>query len=242
MKAFVYLRVSTDDQQYSPEVQRQQMVAYAALKGAAVVPCAPDVMAFDDTSVSGSVPFRQRPAAIDLLARLDEVDCVIFAKLDRAFRDTVDCILTVDLLRARGKIVHFVDLGIDTSTAIGQAFMEMSAVFAKLERRRISDRTREAMAIARQRGVKIGVAPFGMKNAVTFDGAGKKINAGVHVVDELEARVVARVRVLSQFCRMRNGRVNLTKIAETLRVEGFPTRNGGEWTHVQVANLLRRIA
>ncbi len=229
MRAFTYSRVSTNDQQYSPEVQRQQAEAFATLRQAEIV----DVL--DDTGVSGKVPFAERPAGAQLLARIDEVDMVIFAKLDRAFRNTVDCILTVARLQDLGKAVVFLDLGIDTSTPAGRLCMTMFAGLAEFERGRIAERTTEAMAVAQQRGVKIGPAPFGYDNVVEFDGSGERVNRGRHRPRSGEYEVVQEVVEL-----FRDHAWTPTRIAEKLNSDCVPTRQGGEWSSQHVIRMLKR--
>jgi DNA invertase Pin-like site-specific DNA recombinase len=46
------------------------------------------------------------------------------------------------------------DLAIDTSTPAGEATASMMAVFSQLERRLISQRTREALAVRKSQGVR----------------------------------------------------------------------------------------
>jgi DNA invertase Pin-like site-specific DNA recombinase len=48
------------------------------------------------------------------------------------------------------------DLAIDTSTPAGEATASMMAVFSPLERRLISQRTREALAVKKAQGVRLG--------------------------------------------------------------------------------------
>ena len=228
MKAFVYVRVSTAGQEYSPEVQEEQCRLYCQARGIEIA------HVFNETAVSGGTPFAERAEGARLLGRVGEVDAIVFSKLDRAFRDTVDCILTVESFREAGKIVHFLDLGVDTSTAAGALCLEMMAAFAKFERRRIADRTREAMAVARARGVKIGVAPFGYENVLEFDASGTRTNRGRWRENEIERAIVDKI------LELRSWGEGPTQIARLLNEAGVPTRFGGKWSKTHIARILAR--
>lgn len=226
MKAFAYLRVSTDRQEV--EAQRSQVTAYAAYRDCELLPIP------DEINVSGAVPFAKRPVGAEVMRRLDECDVVIFAKVDRGFRDTVDAILTVDALRARGKDVVFLDLGIDTSTVMGRAFFQQTAVWAEAERGRTAERIREKLAEARKReGWKHGPAPFGFRNlAHVVDG--RKVDGGrqaAHDSESLALDIIASLR----------GRP-LRAIAAELTRQKVPTRRGGKWAAGNVAKIVKRMA
>lgn len=226
MKAFAYVRVSTDRQELSPEVQTEQVRAYCSLKGFEIV------AVFEEVGVSGSVPLADRPRGAEMLARLGEADTIVFAKLDRAFRDTVDCILTVERMREAGKAVAFLDLGVDTTTPAGGLCLEMMAAFAKFERRRISERTREALATAKGQGKKIGPAPLGYRNAATVVD-GRKVDGGVWTPVDSELQLVRRI------VRMRES-MTLRAIAEKLNAEKVPTRRGGVWAPETIRKVTAR--
>lgn len=227
MKAFAYLRVSDVRQELSPEAQRLQLEAYCVVKGYELV------HVFDESAVSGGTELRERPEGAWMLAMLDQVDAVIFAKLDRAFRDTVDCLLTAADIGAAGKSLHFLDIGIDTSTAAGEMCMTFLAGAARFERRRISDRISEALSIVTKQGRRIGPAPFGFRNrAHTVDG--RKMDAGLHAAEEAEAPALALIHSMK-------GRP-LREIAAALSDAGVPTRRGGPWHPFTVSKVLRRMA
>ncbi len=48
------------------------------------------------------------------------------------------------------------DLGVDTSTPAGEMMASVRATFAQFERRLISQRTKEALAVKRAQGVQLG--------------------------------------------------------------------------------------
>lgn len=226
-RAFCYIRVSTDQQELSPEVQRAQLAAYCAAKGYEVVPMD------DEIGVSGSVPFGERPVGGAMLSRLGEVDAFVFSKLDRAFRDVVDCLLTVERLRERGIAVHFLDLGVDTTTPAGELCLTMMAGFARFERRRIAERIKESLAAAKRQGKKIGPAPFGSRNLARMVD-GKKVDGGRHERLDAEAAIVERMLEL-------DGKgLSLRAIAGILNFNGVRTRKGKLWHPQSVSNVIGR--
>ena len=228
MKAFPYLRVSTDRQEV--EAQRSQVRAFADFKPYELL------QIDDELAISGALPFAKRPVGAEILRRLDECDAVIFPKVDRLGRNTVDTILTVDALRLAGKHVHLLDIGMDTSTAMGRAFFQMSAVWAELERNRGAERIRERLSENRKReGWHHGPAPFGSRNlARVVDG--RKIDGGKHEAVEAEARVLSLIR------GWRGDGYSLRKIAGALTDAKVPTARGGEWHPYTVSKVLGRTA
>ncbi|MFK7942919.1 MAG: recombinase family protein [Paracoccaceae bacterium] len=97
-----------------------------------------------------------RPVFDQLIAELRPGDVMVVVDLDRAFRSSIDAMLTADLLRRRGIRLDVLSLPIDTTTAEGELFYTMVAAVANFERRIISRRTKEGLEAARKRGVKLG--------------------------------------------------------------------------------------
>lgn len=62
-------------------------------------------------------------------------------------------------MRARGIKLKVAKLDIDTSTPYGMYFYTMRAAGAELERKILSQRTKEGMEAARKRGARIGRPP-----------------------------------------------------------------------------------
>jgi DNA invertase Pin-like site-specific DNA recombinase len=226
MKAFAYLRVSTDRQEV--EAQRSQAAAFAAYRGYELLTIP------DEIDVSGSVPFAKRPVGAEILRRLDECDAVIFPKVDRGFRDTVDAMMTVAALRADGKDIHFLDMALDTTTPAGELCFTMMAAFAAFERRRIGERIREKMAEkAKDPNWRPGPAGFGHRNRARIVD-GRKIDGGLHEPVEAEAGALALIRSM----RSRP----LREIVTALESAKIQTRRGGQWHPYTVSKVLRRMA
>lgn len=98
----------------------------------------------------------QRPIFEALMKELSEGDTLVVVDLDRAFRSSIDAILTAEELRRRGVYFRLLSFPIDTASEEGELFYTILAAFAQFERRMISRRTREGMAAARRRGARLG--------------------------------------------------------------------------------------
>ncbi len=98
----------------------------------------------------------ERPVFDEVIASLRAGDVFTVVDLDRAFRSSIDAILTAETLRERGVRFRVLSFPIDTSSEEGELFYTILAAFAQFERRIISRRTKEGMEAARRRGVRLG--------------------------------------------------------------------------------------
>lgn len=137
-----YARVSTDDQNEASQ--------RGALKESGC-----DVLYVDHAS--GAT--MERPEWQACIASLGCGDTLIVTRIDRMGRSLIDLISTIDMLGERG--VHFRSLreGIDTTHPGGRLLFQITGAFAEYERELIRSRTREGLAAARDRGVRIGRPP-----------------------------------------------------------------------------------
>lgn len=227
MKAAIYVRVSTTSQDLSPIAQEEQARFYCQMRGHEVV------AVFVEIGVSGSTEFAARPQGAQLIVRLADFDVVIFTKLDRAFRSTVDCITTVELFRTAGKAVVFLDLNIDTSDPAGGLCLQMMAAFAEFERRRIGDRIKESLRVVKAQGRSVGQAPYGYRNRARLQN-GRKVDGGLHEPVPEEQAVIARIM------RRRGEKARLADIAVELQRDRVPTRRGGTWSPEHVRKIIAR--
>jgi DNA invertase Pin-like site-specific DNA recombinase len=150
MKAAVYTRVSTLDQE--PENQLQEIRRYAQARGWPVTE-------YVDRGVSGAKD--RRPALDQLLAdaRRRRYDVVVCWRLDRLGRSLKHLISLLDELQALG--VAFVSLaeGIDATTPAGKLQMHILGAIAEFERERIRERVRAGLDRVRARGQRLGRRP-----------------------------------------------------------------------------------
>lgn len=151
MEVLGYIRRSTALQAISVEVQKQQLTDAAELLGWGELElCIED--AASGRSMTG------RPVLAQALAELKagRADVLAVAKMDRLSRSVADFSTLLNTADREGWHVICMDLNVDTRTITGRAMAQMTAVFAEMERRRIGERTREALAKLKSQGKHVG--------------------------------------------------------------------------------------
>jgi putative DNA-invertase from lambdoid prophage Rac len=178
----------------------------------------------EDDGVSGKVPFANRPAGSRLSRELGRGDAIGFAKLDRGFRNTIDCLTTVEAWLARGVEVHILDVQLDTSTPVGKLVLHVMAAVAEFERARIAERNREAKSRARSQGFHSGRPPYGF---VLEGPRGKK-----RLVPDPYTRALGK-----QVVQWRLEGRTLDEIWRHLLTNKIRTANGGEWSRTAIRRV-----
>jgi DNA invertase Pin-like site-specific DNA recombinase len=97
-----------------------------------------------------------RPALTATLEYLRAGDTLVVWRLDRLGRSLGQLISLMQVLHSREVGFQSLVEAIDTTTAIGQCFFQITGAFAELERNLIRERTRAGLASARQRGRRGG--------------------------------------------------------------------------------------
>jgi len=147
LRAGLYARVSTDDQQTLP-MQSRAMREYAARRGWTI--------AMQVREVGSGAAQRQAREKLLEAARRREIDVVLVWRLDRWGRSVTDLLATLQELEHLD--VGFVSLteALDLTTPAGRAMAGLLAVFAAFEREILAERTRAGLAHARQNGKRLG--------------------------------------------------------------------------------------
>lgn len=217
----VYLRCSTDEQAESGlglEAQESRCRALAEAKGWTIGEV------YTDAGVSGTVDPKARPAASRLLLAVEAgaYSAVLVLKLDRLSRKAEAIHVTLRELQEAGAGLVSVCEPVDTSTAMGKAFIGIAAVFAQLERDMIAERTRLALGAKKARGERVGAVRYGFK----LGPDGVKLEA-----DEREQEIIRTVRSL------REQGWTFARIGEELtRLEMLP-RDGGSWHPMSLSRM-----
>lgn len=209
MRVIGYGRVSRADKSgkgVSLEVQRQACQRYADAHGW-------DMTWLADEGVSGGVAPEERRRLKAALALLEagEATALLFTRIDRASRKTEDFARLLNTADGQGWQIVVTEQGIDTTTPAGRAMAHMSVVFAELERDYIRMRTRDALQVKKEQGVRLG----------------RPRSTPLDVVE----------RVVRESAEGKSAYA----IARDLNRDGVPTAQGGRaWAQATVRSLLAR--
>ena len=216
MKHISYLRVSTERQGRSGlglEAQRDSVAKY--LNGRELI------AEFVETESGRN---DERPVLRKALAACKrEKATLVVAKLDRLARS----VHLISGLMESG--VKFVVCDLPEANELT---LHIMAAFAQHEARRISERTRDALAAAKRRGKRLGCP-------VPHIGAA----AGRDAIDQRVTAYRSRVLPVVEDIRRREGATTLREIAASLTARAVRTPRGSTvWGPSQVANLLTEAA
>lgn len=208
MHYVAYYRVSTAKQGASGLGLEAQQASVTALYG-------PPIQSFTEVE-SGKRDDRPQLAAALAYAKAHKATLVI-AKLDRLARD-----------------VHFVSGLLKGGVAIRCADMpeanvpmlQMMSVFAEMEAKAISDRTKAALAAAKARGVRLGT-PDTSRLA-------REARAAADAYASSLRAALSEIRA--------SGALSIRDTAAALNARGIRTRTGGAWHPTSVQRLLVRLS
>jgi site-specific DNA recombinase len=228
MKVAGYIRVSSESQidGTSLAAQSKQIKAYCQLKGFDLT------VIYSDPGVSGGKPIDKRPEGSKLMANVESgaVMGVVISKLDRGFRNTIDCLQTVDKLDQLSVALHIVDLGgnsIDTQTPAGRFMLTVLVSAVEMEKGLIRDRCNSGRKARRAEGKVIGGLPFGYDLAA---------DSKTLIKNPQEQQALQTIR------DMRAAGYTLMMIADTLNKRGYTAKKGGKWDFGKVQSILKRAA
>jgi len=223
LQLVAYYRVSTERQGQSGlglEAQRAKVEAMAAERRAEVA------AEFVEVESGRKV---DRPELAKALAEARRLGAAVaVAKLDRIARDAELVLRLSREAEANGMAGFlFCDLpDIDATTAAGRMVLSVMASVAEFEGRRISERTKEALAAAKARGVQLG----GKRPGTIKENAAAKARA---TADAERLRPVLAPMVAAG--------LSLRAMAAALAGAGTVSRSGAALGPSQVARILQRL-
>lgn len=161
MKAFLYLRVSSEEQAkhgYSLDAQEEALKDFCKRNDHIILGI------YRDEGISGRKPYTKRPAMVQLLNDLERVkpDIILFTKLDRWFRNIREYYRVQDVLDRNKVNWKAINEEYDTSTASGRLYINIKLSIAQDEADRTSERIKDVQTqLIAQGKVLGGTVPLG---------------------------------------------------------------------------------
>ena len=162
MRVAIYARVSTDDRGQDPENQLAQLRAWCAATDHVIV-----AEYVDHVSGGKGADKRSQFAAMLDAAHKRQFDLLLVWALDRLSREgMVPTILHLQRLAAAGVAFHsYTEPLLSTDNeVVRDIVLAVMASLAKMERQKISERTKAGLERAKARGKRLGRAPFSSAN------------------------------------------------------------------------------
>jgi DNA invertase Pin-like site-specific DNA recombinase len=158
MRAALYLRVSTTDRQ-TTENQRMVLAKVAEHRGWEIV------RVYEDIGISGAKGRDKRPAFDQMLkdAVRRKFDVTMCWSIDRLGRSVLHVANALAELDAAGVALYSEQQGIDSTTPMGRAMIQMASVFGEQERQIIRSRVVAGLNRVREQGKKLGRPMIGNK-------------------------------------------------------------------------------
>lgn len=226
MKAICYYRVSTVSQKSSGlglEAQRETVRRHLG----DTTPLA----AYTETESGKRNDRPELAKALDHCKRTGA--SLVIAKLDRLSRNARFILALLD----SGVDLIFCDLP-QVSGPTGRFLLTSMAAVAQLEGELISQRTREALAAAKRRGVKLG-GPNGaapLRKYIAEFGNGKAVRGN------REGGIRRAEPWRTVFAELAADGLSLNAMARTLNARGERTVRGGTWTAKAVSRIQAKLA
>lgn len=222
-KAVGYVRVSTSEQVLegiSLDNQKAKIKGYCDLNDLELLEI------IEDAGKSGKNLSRDGIDTILWKIKKKEIDAVVVYKLDRLSRNVIDTLTLIETIEKAGITFHSLNEKIDTSTAMGRFFLNITASLAQMERDLISERTKDALQMKIANNERAGQVPFGWRLA-------KDGNTLIPHEGEQE--------VIKAITRLRSQGLSYRAICEALYRAGYIPQ-GKYWHPQTVKNILKKAA
>lgn len=220
-KAAIYIRVSTHWQvdRDSLKVQERELISYCQM-----VLGINDYVVFTDPGYSAKNTDRPDYQAMMDRIRTGEFSHLLVWKIDRISRNIIDFATMNEELKRLGVTFVSKNEQFDTSTAMGEAMLQIIMVFAQFERKQTSERVTAVMLSRAGNGQwNGGRVPYGYcwdKETSSFS------------INEAEATYIKKAAQLYE------ERQSLLYVAKWLNDSGVKTRRGAAWTPTSLYIIL----
>lgn len=195
-----------------------------------------EILIYEDEGYSGKNTNRPEFQKMLKAIRNNEIKIVACYKMDRISRNLADFVNMYDEFTEYD--VEFVSKNdnFDTSTSMGRAMLQITMVFAQLERETIAERIRDNMQELAKSGRWLGgTTPTGYKStqitgSVTYDGKERK----AFKLDVIDSEAETVKLIFSKFIELKS----LTAVETYLLQNGIKTKFGKNYTRFSVKSIL----
>src|SRR5215212_8749148 len=226
----LYMRVSSEEQKEKESIATQEgfLEEYCKLYGLEIA------AVYKDEAISGTVPTRQRPEGVRLLAdaKAGAFDTVLVYKLDRIGRSLLVVVDAHDRLGEVGVALKSATEPIDTSTAAGRLIFQMLASFSEFERATITERSRDGLRRAFKSGKQLGRIPYGYD--IDEDGAFVLVDDEARIVRKIIANIAAGSTLYGEAKRLNDE----GEPSPGHKFRGRPRKHGPSWSHTTIRSMV----
>lgn len=219
MKAIGYIRVSTEEQRLGLGAQRDLIIQWCSREGI------PLGSIHEDHGVGGGAALEARAGFLGAVGALERGDVLIVAKRDRLARDVVIAAMLTRLVERKGATIAAASGGANGDTPEAALLRGILDLFAQYEREILRSRTRQALAVKRSRGERIGQIPYGYQLGAD----------GLHLEEAPQEQ-----QAIELLLSLRRAGLSLRRIAAALNAQAPGAARGSRWHPTTVARLLRR--
>ncbi len=223
MKGLGYFRVSTSEQAnegISLENQKAKIEAYCKLHDIEIIGI------IEDLGKSGKN--LNRDGIKELLRQIKnkDIEAIVVYKLDRLSRKVLDTLTLIETFEKNNIAFHSINERIDTGSAMGRFFLNITASLAQMERDLISERTKDVLQMKISNNERAGQIPYGW--ALSEDGK-------TLIENSKEQRAIRLIKELN------DKRYSLRAICKELTEKGHKPQ-GKKWHPKTVRSILKRAA
>lgn len=147
MKYIIYSRVSTVNQDVA--MQNQKCFEWAQREGGT------DITLLSEDDLSTSIPMHLRPALQQMLGILTKKVTIVIYSIDRLARDNLELLLIRNQIESKGARLFSCNEGDNEMT------LDMAGVWAKHEKKRTIQRTKDKLAEKQRRMERVGRVWYG---------------------------------------------------------------------------------
>ncbi len=220
-KAIGYIRVSTEEQAnegVSLQNQADKIKAYCSLNDLELVEI------IEDAGKSAKTTNREGLQRLLSMVLDKTINAVVVYKLDRLSRKVIDTLNLIETFDKNNIAFHSITEKIDTQTALGKFFLNMTASLAQMERDLISERTKDALQGKIKRFERAGQIPYGYRLAPD----------SIHLIEEPEEQEA--IRLIKE---LKQKDYSLRDICNELTIRGYKPV-GYKWHPTTIKNILER--